>query len=428
MATQETTAAQTLQVTNTDCLADLEGGFLRMRVSHQCNCKCEFCYQNDWSATDYNAQIPNEWLYDYCTPLYGRVKTILTGGGEITFAKEGYNFCKFLAENYPQTNVLTESNGILYNEKWQNLAVESLFMQHFSLNAACGEIYEKAVWKDGGKAVYSKVLSNITALAKKWQDAGMSCFTPSISMVVNKNSVSDIYDFIKLALKLKLKGTFFYFDHREGSVGGASFVNPEIMENALKTLMKIERILAKKFNVYFRLWLPMNVTQKLQAEVEAIPIEELKEEFAELLELAKDRDMVKEWEERNKLRQERGKKTLSIKEDYFPALYSEDKLLSDGSCKTLCMAPHKSLDIFANGKINLCGWVMVGVGGMANLYDYVKNNTIDWVNVLNLPIYQDMRSQVLKDNFSYCMDCCPLHPKNPHLNDIMKYGLGRETP
>lgn len=425
METQESTNGLEVQAVNTDYLSDLEGGFLRVRVSHQCNCKCEFCYQEGWSDADQNASIPKKWLYDYCTPLYGRVKTILTGGGEITHAKEGYNFCKFLAEKYPQTNVFTESNGILYDEKWQDLAVKGLFFQHFSLNAACPETYETAVWEKGGKNIYSKIFNNIVNMCKKWGAQGMGCFNPSVSMVVNQKSACDVYDFVKLSLQLKLKAAWFYFDHREGSVGGSAFVHPEIMEPALKTLMKMERVLAKKFNVYFRLWLPMNSTQKLQTEVEAIPIEELKKEFAELLELANDRDMLKEWEERNEFRKKHNKKTLSVEEDYFPTLHTFEKVLADGTCKRTCMAPHRLIDIFANGRLDLCSWMKKP---MLKLQDFVKNDTINWAEVLNQPLYRDVRAKALKDDFYYCMDCCPLHPKNPHLNDTMKYGLGRKTP
>ena len=412
---------------NPDTVADNQNGFLRMRVSHKCNCKCSFCYQQYWSEEDQNATMPNEWLYDYCTPLYERANVILTGGGEITFAKEGYNFCKFLADNYPKVTVSTESNGILYDEKWQNLALENLNMQHFSLNASNPDSFTKHVWKEGGAAIYNKILGNITTLSQKWQDAGMACFTPSISMVVSHENTYDIYDFVKLALKLRLKAAWFFFNQQEGAFNGEEsvFTYPETLEPALKELMEMERVLAGKFNLYFRLWLPLNATQKLQAEVESLPIKTLSEKYSELLELAKDRDMIKEWEERNKLREQKGKKLLTIEEDYFASLHNMTKTLINGEKKTICMAPYKSIDIFANGRMDLCGWIKAP---MANFKDYIKDGKVDWAQILNIPVFQDMREKVLRDDFSYCMDCCPLHPNNPHLNDIMKYGLKRERP
>lgn len=411
-------------ITNPDLLADLEGGFLRMRLTHVCNCKCEFCGQTQWSQEMQNATLDPQILYKHCKPLYPRVNSILVTGGELTNAKEGYNFCKFLAENYPQVNVITESNGILYNEKWQNLAVENLFMQHFSLNASNSDYYAKAVWEKGGKDIYNKILENIKSLAQKWIDIKMPYFTPSVSMVVNHKNANDVYDFVKLALSLKLKCVTFYFDQREGSLRGDSFLYPDILEPTLKTLMKIERVLAKKIEVGFRLWLPLNCTQKLQAEIEKIPIKVLRQEFVELLELAKGRDVVKENALRNEARKAKGKKTLKIEEDYFPSLHNEVRTLSDGTKKEICFAPFKSFDVMADGTIILCGWSAWEL----NIKNYIKEDYLDWAKLLNHPNFQDMRAKALKNDFSRCMDCCPLHPKNPHLNDFMKYGVNRETP
>ncbi len=402
-------------------LADLEGGFLRMRLSHKCNCKCQWCAQNYWSQDVQNAELDKKVIYDYCRPLYGRVKTILAGGGEITVAKEGFNFCKFLAEQYPQTNVLTESNGIAYDEKWQDLAVENLFKCHFSLNASNPYDYTNSVWKEGGAAVFNKALYNIQSLSKKWQEVGMPFFAPSVSMVVTSKNAHDIYNFIKLALENKLIAAIFYFEQSEGSRCGTNFKKPEIMEPALRMLMKIERVLAKKFLIMFRLWLPLNCTQKLQAEVDSIPMEQLEEEFAELLELAKDRDIYKEWEQRNNERLKRGKKILTIDEDMAPSLHNEMFVLPDGSCKEMCFAPYKSFDVMADGTIILCGWAAWEI----NLKDFIINGSVDWAKLLNHPVYQDMRKKVLADDYSRCMECCPLHPKNPHLNHFLDNTLGR---
>lgn len=403
-----------------DYISDLEGGFLRMRVTHKCNCRCEWCAQKFWPQEVQEATQDPKWLYEYCRPLYGRVNTILTGGGEITFAKEGYNFVKFLADNYPQTNILTESNGILYDEKWQNLAIENLNMQHFSLNASNPEDYTNSVWKEGGAAIYNKALGNIKSLAYKWSEAGMPYFAPSISMVVTSKNAHDVYNFAKLGLELGLKGCGYYFEQAEGSLNGTSFKNPQIMEPALKTLMELERVLAKKFFITFRLWLPLNSTQKLQAEVDSTPIEELNEKHKEILELAKGRDIYKEWELRNEARKLKGKKLLTIEEDLQPSLHNECRILPNGKQKKMCFAPYKSFDVMADGTIILCGWVDWEI----NLKDYIVNDKVDWANLLNHPVYQDMRKKVLQDDYSRCMDCCPLHPKNPHLNDFLDINLG----
>ena len=86
----------------------------------------------------------------------------------------------------------------------------------------------------------------------------------------------------------------------------------------------------------------------------------------------------------------------------------------------MCFAPYKSFDVMADGTIILCGWVDWEI----NLKDYIVNDKVDWANLLNHPVYQDMRKKVLQDDYSRCMDCCPLHPKNPHLNDFLDINLG----
>ena len=402
-------------------ISDLEDGFLRMRLTHKCNCKCEWCVQQMWPQDMQDATMDTKWIYEYCRPLYGRVKTILASGGEITLAREGYNFCKFLADEYPHTNILTESNGILYDEKWQELAIKNLNMTHFSLNASNAETYTKSVRQEGGSVIFDKVLGNIKSLTKKWKDAGMYYFTPSVSMVVSSKNAYDVYNFVKLGLNLGLKLSGFYFEQSEGSLCGTGFKYPEIMEPALKTLMELERVLAKKYVISFRLWLPLNCTQKLQAEVDSIPIEQLQEKYKEILELAKDRDIYKEWELRNKARKAKGKKILTIEEDLQPSLHNECRTLPDGTCKQMCFAPYKSFDVMADGTIILCGWVDWEI----NLNDYIVNDSVNWAQLLNHPVYQDMRKKVLSDDYSRCMDCCPLHPKNPHLNNFLDINLGR---
>jgi len=409
----------------TDYLSDLEGGFLRMRLSHKCNCVCEFCYQQHWNDEEQNAEMDPKWIYEYCKPLYSRVKTVFVGGGELTVAKEGYNFCKFLAENYPQTNVLTESNGLLYNEKWQELAVNNLFSAHFSLNAACGETYEEAVWKEGGGKAYQKISTNIKNLTNKYISNGLSAFAPSVSMVVNSKSAKDIYNFIKLALEWRLRGILFYFDHREGSYGGQGFTHPETIEPVLKQLMEIERVLSKKFFIYFRLWLPLNSSQRLQDEVENIPIDVLRKKYEELLFLAKDRDIIKEYEERQKLRRERNKKTYTLDEDIYPTLHKKNIINEKKEKVNVCAIAWHGLDLFATGRLDICAWLNQP---LLNIKECIIDEKVDWVKVINNKTCQNLRKNMLQNDFSYCMDCCPLNPKNPHLNDVHKYGLERKTP
>ena len=69
-------------------------------------------------------------------------------------------------------------------------------------------------------------------------------------MVINKDNVDDIENFVELALK---------------------------------TLMELERVLAEKFIIYFRLWIPTKDAAVIQQEVEAMPIDELNRKYEKIL-------------------------------------------------------------------------------------------------------------------------------------------------
>lgn len=406
----------------TDTISDLQDGFLRVRLNHTCNCKCEFCVQEEWSQEVQNAIMPKEWLYNYLVPLYSRVKIVQLTGGEITCRKENFEFYKYLAENFPQATVLLESNAISFDEKWQDLSVKNLGYQHFSLNTSNAQTYKNGVWEQGGEAVYNKIIGNIKSCCKKWEDAGLSVFKPSVSMVVTHKTADDVYDFIKLSLELGLRGCIFYFAIHEGA-GKDDFTYPEILGPKLKMLMEIEKVLANKFPLIFRLRLPLLITQQYQKEVNDTPIEELNAKYSELIELAKDRNIMEEWKLRNEARKSHGKKTFTFDEEYKTCTHTEDFLLTDGTVKNVCFAPFKELDIMADGTMLVCGWTNWEI----NIKDFIKNNTIDWSKALNNPNFRDLRAKALKCDFSRCMRYCPMHPANPHLNHFEQYGLRKEN-
>lgn len=405
----------------TNTLADLEDGLFRIRTNHTCNCRCKFCGQLDWPEEMQNAVMPKEWLYNYFVPLYNRAKIIQLTGGEITCKNDVFDFYKYLTEIAPRTTILLESNGILFDEKWQDLAVKNLDLEHFSLNAACGETYKEGVWEQGGELIYNKILENIKSCCKKWDEAGLSPFKPAVSMVITHETAKDVYNFIKLSLELGIKGCVFYFSMYEGA-GKEDFTYPEILGPKLKMLMEIEKVLANKFPLIFRLRLPMTATLKYQKEVDETPVEVLNEKYSELVELAKDRNLVKEWNFRNEIRAKHGKKLLTFEEEYMTCTHTEEFCLSDGTKRNVCFAPFKELDIMADGTMLVCGWTNWEI----NIKDFIQNNTIDWAKALNNPNFQDLRNKALNYDFSRCMKYCPMHPCNPHLNNFDKYGLRKD--
>ncbi len=356
-------------------------------------------------------------------PLYEKIKMLSLCGGEITIYKYGLELGELINKKYKNITIVTESNGINFNEHWQKLAVEGLWSTNFSINGSSWEIYRKACWKDDcAKTAYEKAQKNIKNYITKLKEKNWECFAPSVSMVINKDSASDVYNFCKYALEIGARKINYYFDHRENRLGGVRkvpyFANPDISRPALRTLMEMERVLARKFNIYFRLYLPELEAPPLQAEVDAMPINKLREKYKELLELAKGRDMLKEHNERNRIRREAGKKELSFDESFNATLR-----LTKLNNKDVCFTPWSLVDINAAGKLSLCSWAR-----SSTKFDLIrnKNGRVDWGKTLNSKAYITYRKQHYNGDFTGCQQNCPMNAESGEIVPFHKYGFLRE--
>ena len=276
-----------------ECKSEFKNGLLRIRITNSCNAKCRYCGVRLSFGEEFNHSMDADWLYELCKPLYDNTGVLLITGGDAFFAKESYRYMKFLSENFSKVTIMTESNGIAFNEKFQNLACENLFHTHFSLNASNAEVFAKSCWDtdDGitARKMYSLILRNIKTYISKLQSEDKICFAPDLSMVINRDNFNDVENFLELALKLRATYAVFFFDYTENDMTSEFFSKPATSRPALKILMELERVLAGKFFIYFRLWIPTKEAEILQREVESTPIEILNKKYAKFLELAKDR-------------------------------------------------------------------------------------------------------------------------------------------
>ena len=130
-------------------------------------------------------------------------------------------------------------------------------------------------------------------------------------------------------------------------------------------------------------------------------MEQLKAEYSDLIELAAGRSYKREYEERQRIRRERGKKTYTFEEEQRMTLHQMK--LGD---RTVCMSPWKLLEIAPQGQMSICSWVPE----ILRLQDFIKNNSVDWNEVLNSLEFQIIRHKHLNNDYSDCMTCCPLNP------------------
>ena len=407
-----------------ECKSQFNGGLLRIRITNACNAKCRYCGVRLTFGAEVNHAMDADWLYEICKPLYSSAGVILITGGDAFFAKESYNYMKFLSENFPRVTIMTESNGIAFNEKFQELACKNLFHTHFSLNASNAEIFAKSCWDKGdevtAKKMYGLILRNIKSYISKLTAEGKINFAPDLSMVINKDNYFDVENFVELALKLHAPFVYFFFDYTENDMTSEYFSNPETSRPALKTLMELERVLAEKFLIYFRLWIPTKEAEILQQEVEATPLDELNKKYAKFLELAKDRNIIAEFKKRNEIRRANSKAELDFVNDLTPTLH-----LKQNADREICSAPWDGVDVMPNGNINFCCFFEPTL----NIKNFIRNDGnkdfVNWSEILNSYEYAAARYRILNEDFRGCQIGCPLNSATSPIAAATKFNLDR---
>lgn len=399
-----------------ELLSDMQDGLLRVRITNACNAKCRYCgvrvYYNE---EEKKQSIDKNWLFELLKPIYSKVKLVLITGGDPLIMPHSYDYIKFLSEEYPQITPMIESNGILFDHRIQNLAMKNLIKVHISINASNRRIFANSCWDgSGGEKIYDIVQNNLCNYISLLKKNNKVFFAPDYSMVVNHDNFPDVLNFAKLALKLQASSIGYLFDYTENDMGGDYFSDPQFSRPALKTMMELERVLADKVMVTFRLWLPVKELDMMQKIVDSESDEELYEKYAEILKLAEGRSIIEEFKKRNNLREKEGKKLLTFKEDFTPTIHMESR-----QGKERCFAPWGELDIYPDGKLDFCGWYQHTI----NINDFIKDGVLDWNEVINSYEYMYERKAILNGDYIKCLPCCPMNDSKNPVVDIFKYSM-----
>lgn len=405
-----------IAMANPDYCTDLASGLLRIRITNACNAKCRYCGVRNTFGVEREHAMEPIWYYEYCKPLYDKVNVILITGGDAFIARESYPYMKFMSENYSRITLMTESNGIAFDERFRRLAADNLFKTHFSVNASNAEVFDQSCWQ-GGAGVFPRMLENIREYVKLLQEEDKLCFAPSLSMVINHDNVEDVRNFVQMALELHAWDVIFYFDYSENDMSSDYFSYPEQGRKVLRLLMEIERVLAEHVLVYFRLWIPVKEAAPIQKEVEGVPIEVLKEKYHDLLELCETRSPRVDFEKRNTWRKKLGKNVLTFYEDVAPSLR-----LTRRNGQQMCFAPWGEIDLYPSGRLDFCGWFVPTL----NLNDFVEENQVDWDKILNSFEFMAARKRIVQGNFRGCQVCCPMNSEKNPLEPTEKYNCGRK--
>lgn len=380
--------------------SSLEDGCLRVRISSRCNGKCRFCVLR--CKTHEESDVEKKWLYEYCRPLYGKVKLLSFTHGDFTAAPDAFNFYSMLCRDFPQATICTESNGIAFNEKWQKLAAENLFNTHFSLNCVSEEVFLNAVWEPGdagGANAYRLIRKNVAAYIDLLAAKDRLCFAPSVSMVISEESCCEVKDFVLHALKLHAKSIAFFFDVTQCSVGDKYFTNPE-MKKVLLEIVKIRSLLKDSVWIGKIQYIPWKEWEEAEKAVALCSQDELREQYSDIWLAAQGRSILKEHQERERWRKQMGKKPLTLIEDFVPTAH-----LTTEYSVPVCFDAWHMLDIGIDGSMTFCGWMK----SFGNLRNFIRDGKVDWDEVFNCKAVRMLRRNMLKGHYCSCDRCCPVN-------------------
>lgn len=378
---------------------------LQMSFNNYCNCKCKFCFEDiaknkeDWQV------IPEEWLYDYFLPLYPKTSILVPTYGEITFCKEGYKYLSFINENFPHINIFIETNGILFNDNWAQLAADNLMIVHFSINAINNEYFKKTVWdKDG---VYDVIQNNFNHYLNVLKENGLSAFAPSVSCVFNSTNYDTVREFVKQYASKGVYGITCYYDQIEdGFSNSCGECESEESKEAFITAIELNRVLKGKVDVNYKVYAPTNRISKYENIVDKKDINSLKEKYADILELVKDMDLEARAKKQYEARKQKGKHLENMAGiTYHQAIYGD---------YTICHNPWSHIRLRPNGDVDFCAWRQYRL----NLKSFIKKDHIDWEEFFNCLYYRKARKNFKNGCYEDCRPSCPgirKIPKNDYI-------------
>lgn len=379
---------------------------LQLCFNNDCNCRCKFCYAGIAKNKSEVRVMPENWLYGDFKELYPKTSHIVPTDAEITFKKEGYEYLKFIHENYPHINIFIESNGIAFDDKWAQLASENLMRVNFSVNAINEEYFKKTVWHKNG--LFPTIQKNIEHYIEILKEKQLFAFKPLVSSVINSTNYETIEEFVTYWISKGLQQIVFFFDTNENEVyqlyksKDKSLVNEVVIK-----LFELERIFKGKVNLGWQLFIPIDNVGYFRNLVYKKDIQEIKTKYPKLVKLIKDFDTLDElYVQRTRLRKERGKKEYTYYEDITNVTYHQK--IKNGY--SICSNPWHHLRLKPNGDFAQCSWV----GYPENLNKYIENGHINWIKVFNCEYFRELRQNFICRDYSWksmggghCMPNCP---------------------
>jgi wyosine [tRNA(Phe)-imidazoG37] synthetase (radical SAM superfamily) len=174
---------------------------ISLPISDVCNARCSFC--TSW--IDGRKQLTIDQLVLFAPALRTAVYVGLVGHGE-PFSHPGFaDICERLdAYMDPRTVAYTITNGV-YLDRWlDHLGALRLRSISVSLNAATPATHQEVMGLDSGD--FSRIVETLGAIIKG--RVSSSPISVSITMVVTKQNIHEVPQFIKLGNDLKVASIY----------------------------------------------------------------------------------------------------------------------------------------------------------------------------------------------------------------------------
>lgn len=175
---------------------------LHIEMGYQCNLRCKMCFQKDYSQ-----KMDSKIWQEKLLPIYPTLEKIIIQGGEPTVIQDTKKIIDLALKINPSIKFGTMTNGLLFDQYWQNLFVDHGFMVNFSLNAVDKTTYESIQRHSNYEKVWGN-LKNLIAL-KNEKKSSLKIF---ISFVILPDNIQQLTDFVKMGQQLGVDRVRFFFD------------------------------------------------------------------------------------------------------------------------------------------------------------------------------------------------------------------------
>ncbi|MHA1251123.1 MAG: radical SAM protein [Candidatus Helarchaeota archaeon] len=176
--------------------------YLHIEMGYRCNVRCTMCFQEEYSSV----MDPIIWK-ENIKPLYDYLDIIEIQGGEPTVLKDYLQFIMYVLKINPNLKFGILTNGILFDNEWQQIFIDHGWRVNFSVNSASKGVYEKIV-KYGN---YDRLWENINSLLKKKINSNSDVLVAASFVIIDKN-YQEITNFIEKCFNKGINEVRFFYD------------------------------------------------------------------------------------------------------------------------------------------------------------------------------------------------------------------------